>query len=134
MRTMLAAIGAVILLATAAPGAEQPVKLATVLDRAAAYVADFHRQLSSIVAEERYVQDWKSVSPDRRHEVMPLDHRVLLSDLLLVKPEGSRAWMEFRDVYEVDGTPVRERDQRLVKLFLQPSPSTDQQIRDILEE
>ena len=108
--------------------------LTTVIDRAAAYVADFHRQLSSIVAEERYVQDFKSVSPDRRHEITPLDHRVLLSDLLLVKPEGFRGWMEFRDVYEVDGTPVRERDQRLVQLFLKPSASTDQQIREILDE
>ena len=26
--------------------------------------------------------------------------------------------MEFRDVFEVDGSPIRERDQRLVKMFL----------------
>lgn len=138
MTRQLIALAATAISVIAAPShivaqAEAPT-LRLVLDRAAAYVADFHRQLSSIVAEERYVQDWKSVSPDRRHEVTPLDHRVLLSDLLLVKPEGFRAWMEFRDVFEVDGTPVRERDQRLVKLFLTPSPSTDQQIREILDE
>ena len=94
MRAMLAAIGAVILLATAAPGAEQPVKLATVLERAAAYVADFHRQLSSIVAEEHYVQDWtQSRRGSRRVGPTALDTVSCVSDLLLVKPEASgRGW------------------------------------------
>jgi len=132
-RLAVAAVCATYVIGSAAALAEQPT-LAVVLARAAAYVADFHRQLSSIVAEERYVQDWKSVSSGRQREVTPLDHRVLLSDLLLVKPEGFTAWMEFRDVFEVDGVPVRERDERLVKLFLEPSPSTDQQIRHILAE
>ena len=40
-------------------GSDQPT-LSTVLERAGAYVAEFHRQLSGIVAEERYVQDVKS--------------------------------------------------------------------------
>jgi hypothetical protein len=133
MKAMLAAIGAVILLAAAAPSAEQPVKLATVLERAAAYVADFHRQLSSIVAEEHYVQDWSKVL-DRQRGTNNLDHRELVSDLLLVKPEGFKAWMEYRDVFEVDGSPVRERDQRLEKLFLTPTLSTTDQIRRILAE
>ena len=117
----------------AAPAAAQPPTLDTVLERAARYVADFHRQLSSIVAEERYVQDWKRVL-DRQRGTNQLDHRELVSDLLLVKPEGSRAWMEFRDVFQVDGSPVRERDQRLVKMFLTPSPTTNDQIRKILSE
>jgi hypothetical protein len=131
MTRVSAAIGAVILLATATPSADQPVKLATVLERAGAYVADFHRQLSSIVAEERYVQDW---TQSRRVGSHSLGHRELLSDLLLVKPEGFRAWMEFRDVFEVDGAPVRERDERLVKMFLTPSLSTNEQIAKILAE
>jgi hypothetical protein len=129
-----AAIAAASIIAATPRVAAQTPTLTTVLDRAAAYVSEFHRKLSSIVAEERYVQDWASVSGDRRHEVTPLAHRVLLSDLLLVKPGDARAWMEFRDVFEVDGTPVHEHDQRLVKLFLEPSPSTDDQIRQILEE
>jgi hypothetical protein len=53
---------------------------------------------------------------------------------LLIKPAGAAAWMEFRDVFEVDGSPVRERDERLVKMFLEPSPSTNAQIATILEE
>ena len=133
MRARLAAIGAVIVLATAAPGAEQRVTLDTVLARAGTYVADFHRQLSSIVAEEHYAQDWSRVL-DRRRGTNNIDHRELVSDLLLVKPEGFTAWMEYRDVFEVDGSPVRERDQRLEKLFLKPTSSTTDQIRRILAE
>ena len=133
MKSLCAAIGAAIVLATAAPGAEKATTLETVMERAADYVADFHRQLSSIVAEERYVQDWMRVL-DRRRGTNQIAHRELVSDLLLVKPEGFRAWMEFRDVFEVDGSPVRERDQRLVKMFLEPSPSTSAQIARILAE
>jgi hypothetical protein len=133
MRAILAAIGAAIVFATAVPLTEQRVKLETVLGRAADYVADFHRQLSSIVAEERYVQNWMRVL-DRQRGTNQLAHRELVSDLLLVKPEGFRAWMEFRDVFEVDGTAVRERDERLVKMFLTPSISTNEQIAKILAE
>jgi hypothetical protein len=118
----------------AGPASAQEPALATVLERAGAYVADFHRRLSSIVAEERYVQDWKAVRQGPRHGTTDLGHRELLSDLLLVKPAGAEAWMEFRDVFEVDGSPVRQRDERLVKMFLEPSASTNAQIAKILEE
>src|SRR5437899_5168231 len=91
-------------LSAAPPAAAQQPTLATVLQRAAAYVADFHHQLSSVVAEERYVQDWEHVL-DRRRGTNAIGHRELLSDLLLVKPDGFRTWMEFRDVLEVDGSP-----------------------------
>jgi hypothetical protein len=131
MRTIAWSLAAAV--SAAQPSAAQPPTLATVLQRAGAYVADFHRQLSSIVAEERYVQDWEHVL-DRHRGTNAIGHRELLSDLLLVKPDGFRAWMEFRDVFEVDGSPVRERDQRLVKMFLEPSSSTNAQIARILNE
>jgi hypothetical protein len=119
------------MLAAGAPAAADEPSLATVLERAAAYVADFHRQLASIVAEERYVQDWKVLV---RHDARPVSHRVLLGDLLLVKPGPDASWMEFRDVFEVDGHPVREHDQRLERMFLRPSASTSEQIGKILTE
>jgi hypothetical protein len=126
-------IGMAMAAACTVPAAAQQPTLAEVLERTSAYVADFHRQLSSIVAEERYVQDWEHVL-DRHRGTNAIGHRELLSDLLLVKPDGFRTWMEFRDVFEVDGAPVRERDQRLVKMFLEPSPSTNAQIARILAE
>mgnify|MGYP003694380831 CR=1 FL=1 len=39
-------------------------------------------------------------------------HRELKSDFLLVKV-GPLEWLPFRDVYEVDGTPIRDREGRL---------------------
>ena len=114
--------------------ASEPQSLATVLVRAAAYVADFHRQLSTIVGEERYVQDWKVVRGGRHPVATELQHRELVSDVVLVKPPGAAAWMTYRDVFEVNGASVRGRSDRLPQLFRNDSPSTDDRIRSILDE
>jgi hypothetical protein len=63
-----------------------------------------------------------------------LGHRVTRGDLLLVKPPGTYAWVGYRDVYEVDGTPVHERDEALVAAFRSGSLSTDARIKTILDE
>jgi hypothetical protein len=58
---------------------------------------------------------------------------VLLSDFLLVRsPEGR--WLPFRDVYESNGRPVRDREERLSRLFLSDSGSAFDQARRIAEE
>jgi len=115
--------------------ASEPQSLATVLARAGTYVADFHRQLSTIVGEERYVQDWKAIQSGRRPTSSALQHRELVSDVVLVKPPGAAAWMTFRDVFEVDGNMVRDRDDRLAHLVRSGgSPSTDDAVRTILDE
>lgn len=131
MRTV--AVCVTLTLGADAPSAAQEPTLATVLQRAGAYVADFHRQLSSIVAEERYVQDVKAFAKGPGRLTMPM-RTELLSDLLLVKPGGEASWMEFRDVFEVDGRPIRERNERLLKMFLEPAPSAAGQISRILTE
>ena len=112
----------------------EPQSLAAVLARAGAYVAEFHRQLSSIVGEERYVQDWTAIQSGRHPASTSLQHRELVSDVVLVKPPGSAAWMTFRDVFEVNGAAVRDRDDRLAQLVRRGSPSTDDRIRTILDE
>jgi hypothetical protein len=125
------AVAAAVWLAAPAAAAEEP-SLSTVLARAAAYVADFHRQLSSIVAEEQYVQN---VYPaEGRDAAVGPVHRALKSDLVLLKPTGADAWMTFRDVFDVDGEPVRDRTERLSQMFLRRTPSSDAQVRRILDE
>jgi hypothetical protein len=57
--------------------------------------------------------------------------RDLKSDMLLVRAPAGDRWIQFRDVFEVDGKPVRDRAERLTKLFLQPSASAQQQVDDI---
>ena len=107
------AAGAALVTAATAPRAEaQQETLAAVLDRAGRYVVEFHRQLSGIVAEEHYVQE---VRPPARRSGNFLSmglpraaHRELTSDFLLVRLVGAEQYVEFRDVFEVDGKPVRE--------------------------
>jgi hypothetical protein len=107
------------------PGAPaRPPDLKAVLARAAAYVDEFRERLSGIVAEEHYVQ--RQVPGDRRRE--------LRSDLLLVRSNTTPHWIQFRDTFEVDGTPVRDRADRLTALFLQPAASARAQAERIGDE
>jgi hypothetical protein len=123
----------VVALAVARPAAAQEPPLATVLQRAAAYVADFQRQFSGIVAEERYVQEVKAFAKEPGRLANPM-RTELHSDLLLVRPVSGGGWTEFRDVFEVDGAAVRDRRERLTRLFLEGSPSAHEQIGRILDE
>lgn len=119
--------------AEAPPANPRDPAIEAVLGRAAGYVAEFHRQLSGIVAEERYLQHWTAV-PGRHQSATELGRRELLSDLLLVKPIDADDWIQYRDVYEVDGTPIRDRQERLAQLFREGSLSADARMRTILEE
>ncbi len=121
---------ALVLASTIARGAPPP-STKDVLAHAAAYVADFEQRLSGIVVEERYEQ--VVTFPARRPLVEPMRRR-LESDLLLVRPIHADAWFQFRDVFAVDGEPVRDRSDRLVKLFMDPTATTDSQIRGILAD
>jgi hypothetical protein len=133
--TRLAIVAIAIGVVAAGVRADEPT-LADVLARAGAYVTSFQRQLSGIVAEETYVQDVHDppqMGP--RPQFQPgVGHRELKSDLLLVKPEKADRWIQFRDVFEVDGKPVRDRSERLIKLFVEPSASTASQAEQIVTE
>jgi len=116
--------------------AQPPPALEAVLARAGAYVVDLQRQLSGIVAEEHYVQDVRAsgVGQMTRSGLPSERHRELKSDLLLVRPVGADRWVQFRDVFEVDGRPVRDRNQRLMTLFVTPSSTTANQAEQIANE
>ena len=133
--SVLAVLLAVVAARAPAP-AQEPAALATVLARAGVYVVEFQRKLSGIVAEEHYVQNVRIpstlASPARLGR--DVTHRELTSDLLLVKPVGGDRWMQFRDVFDVDDKPVRDRSQRLMDLFLAPSASTASQAERIVVE
>jgi hypothetical protein len=138
-RAGVSCIALVMALAVRPVSAQEPT-LSSVLARAGAYVIEFQRQLSGIVAEEHYVQDVKAALPSTpfgaaRFMALPLpSHRELTSDFLLVKPTGSDRYVEFRDVFDVDGTPVRDRGDRLTKLFLETNRSAADQIEKIVAE
>jgi VWFA-related protein len=131
--TRLAACTVAIALATSGARRGQEPSLASVMDGAATYAVDFQHRLSNIVAEERYVQDITHINlaPGRFAAVT---HRELRSDVLLVQPGGAGGYVAFRDVFEVDGRPVRDRQDRLTVLFLNPTASADAQIERINRE
>jgi len=125
---MAAAIAALVV---ARPTAQAP-SLGDVLKRSAAYVAAFHQQLSGIVAEEDYRQDTGFPAARFADAVQVGTARRLKSDLLLVKPADSTRYVELRDVFEVDGVPVRNREARLEELLQNRSAAAESQIASII--
>lgn len=114
------------------PSAQSP-SLNEVLERCATYVAEFHKQLSGIVAEEVYRQT-VALTARITNGAAPAAPRTLKSDLLLVKPANADRYVELRDVFEVDGAQVRERQSRLEPLLLDRSTAADRHIGAIIEE
>lgn len=126
-------------LAVVRPAAQEPATIEALLARAGEYVNQLERNLSGIVAEEHYTQDVIRLLPSisLRGSVTsqpPNQHRDLKSDVLLVRPMGAERYIQFRDVFEVDGKPVRDRDDRLARLFLNPAASSAEQLQDIKED
>ena len=117
--TLVTLVTATSIIAWADIGAQQVLdaRIDTVLVAAAAYLTQYEREVTAIVAEEHYLQE------------AGRQKRRLRSDLLILR-DGEQGWIEFRDVYEVDGRPIRDREQRLVALFQKPGPNPlDQAVR-----
>jgi hypothetical protein len=117
-----------LLVATAVAADDRP-SLQAILARVTDYVVRYESTIQGIVAEEHYVQD--ADKADRPF----VTHRELKSDLLLVRADGSNfGYVQFRDVFEVDGDAVRDRSDRLTKLFLNPSFSSRRQAAQLMNE
>ena len=85
-------------------------ELDAVVAKVASYVDTYLAELGSVVAEEAYMQIVRS-------GFRATNTRRTRADLLLLRsPSG---WLPFRDVFEVDGRPVRDREDRLKRLFLE---------------
>jgi hypothetical protein len=128
----------VVLIAAGVVSAQEPA-LDTVLARAATYVSQYQEQLRGLVAEETYRQNMMLTAPGRTigpgaRNRQTREGRELKSDLLLVKLADQNFWMQFRDTFEVDRKPVRDRDQRLFKLFVEAQPDARAQAERIQQE
>jgi hypothetical protein len=113
-----------VLVAVLVIGAESGAEAQTAKDvvaKATEYAHEFIARFSNVVAEERYEQ--QITVPGRK--------RILVSDFLLVRFSKDAVWQAFRDVAEVDGKPVRDREDRMMKLFLEPSPSALRRAEEI---
>ena len=131
----LPAVGAAIALGLASvlPAPAQEPSLPRVLARATEYVEALHAQLSGVVMEERYRQ--RASSPGFGRLGADSYERVTLrSDYLLVRPEGAERYFGFRDVFEANGSRVRDREERLTQLFLGGTLTEDRQVQGILTD
>jgi len=105
------------------PARAQDNRTDALMAKTAAYVARFVGQFSNVVAEETLVQE----------TTIPRRKRTMRSDFLLVRYPGDTLWQAFRDVAEVDGKPVRDKEERLTRLFLEPASSAVRRARELQE-
>lgn len=111
-------------------------EMSDVLRKAGEYVESFQQALSGIVAEETYLQEVEPNAESRRRNrrtPTELEQRRLRSDLLLVRPGPGGGWIQYRDVFEVDGRPVRDREDRLTRLVRTPGAIDSRRARLIRE-
>ncbi|MCU0255459.1 MAG: hypothetical protein MUF60_01835 [Vicinamibacterales bacterium] len=148
-------LGAVALSGQPAPGGARPAPPVLGTDAAsltaalADYIDLFNEETSAVLAEERYVQlrhKWRGnpTGPESEPELAWRDTATnvaahvtgriqLLSDVLFVQVKDGD-WMDYRDVAEVNGKPVRNRSQRVLDLFLSATPDAMARARRIAEE
>ena len=133
----------------AAPPPPTQADLDGVLNRAGWYLDYFVDEFENVVAEETYIQDSSQLlptmspagggrgaiaPPPSAAEMLRARHRDLRSDFLLVKSPDTQALVPFRDVIQVDGITVRDREARLAKLFLTDSVDAMARAERIREE
>jgi hypothetical protein len=110
VRSAAISAAAVILIAQAHATAQDNRAL---VDRVRDYVARFELEVTALVAEEHYAQYLSRRGANAENNWT----RELRSDYVLLKPADTLPWLGYRDVFEVDGKPVRERDARIVEIL-----------------
>lgn len=114
----------------AAQSKELPA-VADLLARVDNYLTTFAKAYAQVVAEEHYRQEMK---PSRvSMGLTSTTRRDIESDVVAVS-DSTQAWLNFRDVYQVDRTSVRDRDERLAQLFLKNAGDPLAKARVIADE
>ncbi len=138
-------------------------ELASILERVGQYVLEYEEKFQDVAADEKYTQ-WTrradasptvttvvgavpvagppvtcsvSDTPEERGGIaLPYScTRTTKADVVFVRRAGPGPWGSFRDVYEVDGQKVREREPRLERLFSSmPSTEAEPQARGLSED
>ena len=104
--------------------------LVELLSSAGEYVLSYEDAFRVVVAEEVYVQRLR-VSPGGPVQ----ETRRLGSDVAFVRaPDAALPWWLLRDVYEVDGRAVRDRQARLEKLLIGGPAAGLERARAIADE
>ena len=102
-------------------------ELRGILALAARYVVEYEKAFSHVFAEESYQQEY--TDPTGRRHV-----RHSRADVVFVSLPGAVPWTVFRDVIEVDGNPVGDREARMKRLFVESPGTAVEKARRILNE
>ena len=100
--------------------AERTPSVKDVMRRVADYVATYGEKASILVGTERYTQETDGRMPGAQRV------RVTVAEFAIVKVETIRGWLGFRDVVEVDGRSIADREDRLVRLLTSPGNRYDE--------
>jgi hypothetical protein len=104
--------------------------LVELLSSAGEYVLSYEDAFRVVVAKEVYVQRLRASPSGPVRET-----RLLSSDVAFVRaPDTALPWWLLRDVYEVDGQAVRDRQARLEKLLVEGPPDGLERARAIADE
>jgi hypothetical protein len=112
-RPALLILASVLFTGAAYPAAQGGrLSLKDVMRRVAGYVDAYGEKASIVVGTERYRQEAHTAAKE------PREQREIVSDVAIVKVEALRTWLGFRDVIEVDGVRVSDRDDRLASVLM----------------
>jgi hypothetical protein len=89
------------------------------------YVERLARAMSNVVVQEDYEQVVRGGTTGASRRTR--------ADLATIDA-GPAGWVEFRDVYEVDGHPVRDRDDRVARLLNAPTADALAQAKRVAAE
>lgn len=119
-----------------APTVHTPA-LDAALETAAAYLERYEARISAIGAEEEYEQvltPLPSPLAARGRLGMPSPITRKTRANIMTIGLGARGWVAFRDVFEVDGKAVRDREERLSRVLTNVTPDSLEQARQIAAE
>jgi VWFA-related protein len=138
-------IGFIVAQTAASIAQEHSPELDAALAATAAYLDGYERRISAVGAEETYEQGVStpgslSVRPvGRGSPTAPVSapltssRRKTRANIMTISL-GPRGWVSFRDVFELDGRPVRPDIERLSRILQNVNPDSLAQARQIADE
>jgi hypothetical protein len=100
------------------PSTDPSPSLSLLLDRMGAYLIAYEKELTSVVADERFEQRalGRTVGADAR-PASTIVQRLLESEVAFMRLPGGNEWLSFRDVKKVNGQSVRTSGFSLTELL-----------------
>jgi hypothetical protein len=120
-RVSLSALSILLSSSPALDAQQKKLTLDEVMRRAHTYVAIYEdHQVSSLVAREEYKQVWQ------HSDASVIEQRTLHSEYMVFQLPPSEDWFALRDVLDVNGVAVADREVRLKMLFTESRDKIEQ--------